>query len=142
MVIAPGVVRASAVTRHRIVSGWLLQVVSVQIHSFKQNPKKKKKRAWNPVVALFSRCNNGARLPASFDGRFTRLSRTREREPKGTGGRGSGREARQTFNTKLDVLVICGRSCVASVRPGQLKPAVDRTCNVTLIWRNKKTKQN
>lgn len=75
-------------TRHRIVSGWLLQVVSVQIHSFKQPPpaKKRKKRAWSPVVALFSRCNIGARLSAGFDGRFTRLSRTQEPEPEGKGG--------------------------------------------------------
>lgn len=141
MVIAPGVVRASAVTRHRIVSGWLLQVVSVQIHSFKQNPKKKKKE--HGILSLhyfpgatMARVSRPVLMCGSPGCHEPENGSQKGREAGGQGGR----EARQTFNTKLDVLVICGRSCVASVRPGQLKPAVDRTCNVTLIWRNKKNK--
>lgn len=135
----PGVVRASAVTRHRIVSGWLLQVVSVQIHSFKQPPpakKKKKKSMESCRCTIFQVQHRRASL-----GRFwwavhqaVTNPRTGTRREGRAGGFGR-REGRGRVRPLIRILMFL--QYVASVWPEQLKPAVDITCRVTLIWRVK-----
>lgn len=110
-------------TRHRIVSGWLLQVVSVQIHSFKQPPPaKKKEKKEHGVLSLHY-------FPGATSARVSRpvlmggspgCHEPKNRNPKGREGRRvrqeGGKGACQTFNTNLDVLAICGVSLARAIK--------------------------